>query len=118
KSSLAFAALGVLALLGGLMLVAVLDAAHQRVYAAVLLGLIGLSVWVYVSPRAYAWRYVVPGAGAALVFIVFPMVYTFIIGFTNYSSDNLLSFERATDVLIERGIASGASMEFKVFGAG
>jgi len=118
KSSLAFAALGVLALLGGLMLVAVLDAAHQRVYAAVLLGLIGLSVWVYVSPRTYAWRYVVPGAGAALVFIVFPMVYTFIIGFTNYSSDNLLSFERATDVLIQRGIASGASMEFKVFGAG
>jgi maltose/maltodextrin transport system permease protein len=36
------------------------------------------------------------------IFVVFPIIYTIQIGFTNYSSSNLLSFERATAYLLER----------------
>ena len=111
----ALAAVGALALLAGLALVVVLYTAHQQLYAAVLLAIIGAGVWIYVSPRLYAWRYVLPGAFAALVFIVLPMVYTLGISFTNYSSDNLLSFERATEVLLGKTESSGVSLEVKVF---
>ena len=42
-----------------------------------------------------AWRYLFPGVAAMLVFIAFPLLYTVGIGFTNYSSANLLSEDRA-----------------------
>jgi maltose/maltodextrin transport system permease protein len=109
------AAIGVAALLAGLALVVLLHGVHQQLYAAVLLAIIGGGIWIYVSPRLYAWRYVVPGAFAALVFIVLPMLYTLAISFSNYSSDNLLSFERATEVLLGKNVTSGVSLEVKVF---
>jgi maltose/maltodextrin transport system permease protein len=111
----ALAAVGALALLAGLALVVLLYSAHQQLYAAVLLAIVGAGVWIYLSPRLYAWRYVLPGAFAALVFIVLPMAYTLGISFTNYSSDNLLSFERATEVLLGKSESSGVSLEVKVF---
>jgi maltose/maltodextrin transport system permease protein len=37
-----------------------------------------------------------------VVFVVFPMLYTIQIGFTNYSSQNLLTFERSTAYLLEQ----------------
>ena len=111
----ALAAVGALALLAGLALVMVFYTAHQKLYAAGLLAVIGAGVWIYVSPRLYAWRYVLPGAFAALVFIVLPMAYTLGISFTNYSSDNLLSFERATEVLLGKSESSGVSLDMKVF---
>ena len=109
------AALGLLVLLAALALVMVLLGAHQQAYAAVLLAMIGVGVWIYLSPRLNAWRYVVPGALAALVFIVFPMLYTLGISFTNYSSRNLLTFERATEVLLARSENSGVSFEVKLY---
>jgi len=113
----ALAAMGMLALLAALALVVLLYGAHQRAAAAGLLALTGAAVWIYVSPRCYAWRYVLPGALAALVFIVMPMLYTLGISFTNYSSDNLLSFERATAVLLGRSESSGEGLDLKLFEA-
>ena len=110
----ALAVLGLLALLAALALVVLFYGAHQRLWALGMLALTGAAVWIYVSPRFYAWRYVLPGALAALVFIVMPMLYTLAISFTNYSSDNLLSFERATEVLLGRTEGSGASLEVAV----
>jgi maltose/maltodextrin transport system permease protein len=45
------------------------------------------------------WRYLSPAVFAALIFAVLPMLYTMSIGFTNYSSRNLLGFEDARDYL-------------------
>ena len=72
----ALAVLGALALLAGLALVVVMYAARQHVAAVLTLAVLGVAVLIYVSPRFYAWRYVVPGVLAALVFIVLPMAYT------------------------------------------
>ena len=114
----ALQALGILALLAALALAFALHAAHASGWALVVIALAALAAWVYVSPRFMAWRYIVPGALAAAVFIVFPMVYTLGISFTNYSGEHLLSFERATDVLLARGEGDGRSLAFTLEPAG
>jgi maltose/maltodextrin transport system permease protein len=109
---------GGLALLASLAVVVMLIAARLHLAAAGVMAVLGVAVLIYVSPRFYAWRYVVPGALAALVFIVVPMGYTVAIGFTNYSSDHLLPFERATDVLLSRTHNDGAGFDFRLVQAG
>jgi maltose/maltodextrin transport system permease protein len=47
-----------------------------------------------------AWRYLFPGVTAALVFVVFPMLCTIAISFTNTSSTNLLEHDRARGYLL------------------
>jgi maltose/maltodextrin transport system permease protein len=113
----ALVVLGALALLAGLALVVVMYAARQHLAAVLTLAVLGVAVLIYVSPRFYAWRYVVPGVLAALVFIVLPMAYTLAIGFTNYSSSHLLPLERATAVLLSRTHAGGAGMDFRLLAA-
>ena len=115
---LAVVVAGALALLAGLAFVLLLIAARQQLAAAATLVVLGAAVWIYLSPRLYAWRYVVPGALAALVFIVVPMVYTVAIAFTNYSSDHLLPFERATAVLLSRTHGDGAGLDFRLLQEG
>ena len=74
----------------------------QAVWAALVLGLGALSLYVYVSAHTLAWRYLFPGVMAMLVFVAFPLVYTIQIGFTNYSANNLLSESRARGYLLEQ----------------
>ncbi|HZJ62268.1 MAG TPA: hypothetical protein VFD36_01995, partial [Kofleriaceae bacterium] len=68
--------------------------------AAALAGGFGLAFFVYTVRFAYTARYLFPGLAGIALFIVLPLVYTVWIGFTNYSSRNLLTFERATEVLL------------------
>ncbi|NDV02452.1 maltose ABC transporter permease MalF [Pseudoroseicyclus tamaricis] len=73
-----------------------------------LLGALFLAVAVGVAvifslSRFYAARFIFPGVAAVLIFVAFPMAYTIWIGFTNYSSLNLLTYERAQDYLLARG---------------
>jgi maltose/maltodextrin transport system permease protein len=56
-----------------------------------------------------AWPYLFPGVAAALVFVVFPMLYTIGIGFTNYSSANLLEHERARAYLLDEAVQKPSS---------
>ena len=114
----AMAILGALALLGGLALVVMLHAARQHAAAAVALVVLAVAVAIYVSPRFYAWRYVLPSALAVLLFLAGPILYSFGISFTNYSSSNLLSFERATEVLLARTNASDVGLDFLLYPAG
>jgi len=109
---LALKALGALALLAALALAFALHAAHASGWALAVIALAALAGWIYLSPRFMAWRYIAPGGLAALLFIVFPMAYTLGISFTNYSGEHLLSFDRATDVLLARGEGDGRSMGF------
>lgn len=85
----------------GLYGVTLVYATGETLLAAVMLLTLACFIWVYTSPRTYAYRYLFPGIGAALIFVVFPMLYTVRIGFTNYSSKNLLTFKRATQYLLE-----------------
>lgn len=108
-------ALMILLGLAGLYFVTLVYATGETLLAGTMLVILAAFVWIYTSPRTYAYRYLFPGIGAALIFVVFPMLYTVRISFTNYSSRNLLSFERATRYLLEETYrAEGATYHFTV----
>lgn len=92
-----------------LYLVTVVYAAGETLLGATILVIAGLATWLYTSRRTYAYRYLYPAIGAALIFVVFPMVYTMMIGFTNYGSRNLLDLPRATQYLLDQTYAGDAS---------
>jgi len=94
-------ALMILLGLVGLYLVTLVYATGESLLACVMLVTLAAFIWIYTSSKTYAYRYLFPGIGAALIFVVFPMLYTVRIGFTNYSSKNLLTFQRATQYLVE-----------------
>lgn len=87
--------------LAGLYVTTLVYATGESLLAGVMLVTLASFVWIYTSHRTYAYRYLFPGIGAALIFVVFPMLYTIRLGFTNYSSKNLLTFDRATRYLLE-----------------
>jgi maltose/maltodextrin transport system permease protein len=76
--------------------------AGQPFYAVAALTLGISAVYVYTSATTLAWRYLFPGVVGMLVFVAFPLLYTVQIGFTNYSSANLLSQERARAYLLDQ----------------
>lgn len=86
-----------------------LYAQSQPLFGAVLLAIAcGFGV-IYGANRFYGARFIFPGIAAVLTFIALPIGYTVYLGFTNYSSFNLLSFERATEVLLSRAAADPAT---------
>lgn len=90
-----------LSLMLGLYLVFMLYTSGQTLLACIFLGVLTLAAYVFTSTRAYAYRYLFPGIAAVIVFVLLPLVYTVSIGFTNFSSKNLLPFERVTKYLVE-----------------
>jgi maltose/maltodextrin transport system permease protein len=96
-----------------LYLITIVYATGETLLAGVLLTIVVLALWIYSSSRTYAFRYLFPGIAAALIFVVFPMIYTISIGFTNYSSKNLLEFPRARDYFLDETYrADGATYAF------
>jgi maltose/maltodextrin transport system permease protein len=57
-----------------------------------------------------AWKYLFPSVVAMLLFVAFPLIYTMQIGFTNYSSNNLLSLERSRAYLLEQVVPDEGKM--------
>ena len=96
-----FPALMLLLGLAGLYVVTLVYATGETILAAVMLVTLAVFAWVFTSRKTYAYRYLFTAIAAALIFVVFPMLYTIRIGFTNYSSANLLTFDRATQYLLE-----------------
>ena len=85
-----------------LYLVTVIYATGEFLLAGTLLVIAALAAWLYTSQRTYPYRYLYPSIAAALLFVVFPVIYTVMLGFTNYSSKNLLEFPRATRYLLDQ----------------
>jgi maltose/maltodextrin transport system permease protein len=79
--------------------------------AAALAGGLGLGFFVYTARAAYTYRYLFPGLAGIGLFLVLPLIYTVWLGFTNYGSKNLLTFERATEVLLGE-VAQGDAVRY------
>ncbi|HYD81570.1 MAG TPA: maltose ABC transporter permease MalF [Paucimonas sp.] len=93
--------------------------AGQPLWALGVLALTALAFYVYLSKANFAYRYLFPGLAAMAVFVAFPLLYTAQIGFTNYSSNNLLSLERATAYLLDQTEADESrAMGFTLHAAG
>jgi len=100
-SPLQWAVTGVAAL-ALLWLVFSLWAAGQAMAAVGVLALGGTALYVYGTAQSVAWKYLFPGVAGMLVFVAFPLLYTVQIGFTNYSSSNLLEEERSRAYLLDQ----------------
>ncbi len=109
------AALALLALYA----VFLVHAAGQTLLALTLLVIGALALWTYTSARTHALRYLFPGVATAVVFVIFPMLYTIGIGFTNYSSRNLLDEGRARAYLLDEAVpAVGSARAFTLHAQG
>lgn len=70
-----------------------------------LLTLVALGVLlIFGLRRFYFARFIFPGIATMTLFVIFPILYTIYLGFTNYGSFNLLSFERAQEVILSETI--------------
>jgi maltose/maltodextrin transport system permease protein len=81
-----------------------LFAAGQPMVAVGVLALGGAAIYVYGTAQTVAWKYLFPGVAGMLVFVAFPLLYTVQIGFTNYSSNNLLEESRARGYLLDQSL--------------
>lgn len=96
-----------------------LFSAGQPLVAVGVLIFGGTALGIYGSAKSLAWRYLFPGVAGMLLFVAFPLLYTVQIGFTNYSSANLLEFERARDYLLSQSTADEAhAYDMSVHGDG
>ncbi len=102
RAILAIAALAVL------WMVFALFTAGQPLIAIGVMIFGGTALAIYGTAKSLAWRYLFPGVAGMLLFVAFPLLYTVQIGFTNYSSANLLEFERARTYLLSQTIADEA----------
>jgi maltose/maltodextrin transport system permease protein len=119
KTSPLQAAVAGLAALALLWFVLTLWTAGQPLVAVGLLALGGSALVVYGTARSVAWKYLFPGIAGMLVFVAFPLLYTVQIGFTNYSSSNLLEESRARAYLLEQTLADEAhARAFTLHGEG
>ena len=91
-----------------LWLVFTLYVAGQPLTALGLMAFGGAALYVYGTARTLAWKYLFPGVAGMLLFVAFPLLYTVQIAFTNYSSSNLLDFERARAYLLDQSTVDEA----------
>ncbi len=93
-----------LAALAALYVVALMYLAGQPVLGSAVLAICAIAAYVFSTKKTYAARYLFPGLVGIGVFVVLPLVYTIWIGFTNYSSSNILTLDRATEALLSKTI--------------
>ncbi|MDX1599598.1 MAG: maltose ABC transporter permease MalF, partial [Marinobacter sp.] len=91
-----------------LYLILALYAQQEFVFAMLFLVLTASAIFVFVHKKLYAHRYIFPAVAGMGLFVIFPLMYTVGIGFTNYSASNLLSFEQVQDNLLDRTYQSGS----------
>lgn len=96
-------------------LVTVMYAQGEYLFACLTLIVISFGVYVFSSKKVYALRYVYPGLMGMIIFIIFPLVATITIAFTNYGGSNQLSFERALNTLSQQRYFSGDRYNFRLF---
>lgn len=100
-------------LLGGLYVVFMMYATGQSWLALGVLLLVALAAYIYLVPKGYTYRYLFPGLLGMGLFVLFPLLYTVTIAYTNYSSSNLLSFERAEQYFLEETFQAEGAVPYK-----
>src|SRR5471032_3315833 len=107
---------GLFALFTGYLIV-LMYAQGEYLFAILTLVLSSVGLYIYANRRAYSWRYIYTGLAGMSLFVLFPLVCTIFIAFTNYSSTNQLTFERAQSVLMDRQFQADKAYAFALFPA-
>jgi len=98
-------------------LIVLMYAQGEYLFAILTLVLSSVGLYIYANRRAYSWRYIYPGLAGMSLFVLFPLVCTIFIAFTNYSSTNQLTFERAQSVLMDRQFQADKAYAFALYPA-
>jgi len=91
-------------------------AQNETIFALLTLVIVASGVVVFAREDTYSHRYIYPGVAAMVVFIIFPLMYTIGIAFTNYSGTNQLTFERVqTQFLAKTYDQPNSAYQFELF---
>ncbi|MDF9434194.1 maltose ABC transporter permease MalF [Chromohalobacter israelensis] len=91
----------------------------QWMFALLFLVLDAALAIVFTRRQLMSHRYVFPALAGMGVFVIFPLLYTIGISFSNYSSSNLLSEQRVREQLLaETYRVPGETFSFQLFAAG
>jgi maltose/maltodextrin transport system permease protein len=91
-------------------------AQNEIIFALLTLVLTASGVVIFARKDTYSHRYVYPGIAAISLFIIFPLLYTIGIAFTNYSGTNQLTFERVQSQFLEKSYEkSDSSYRFELY---
>ncbi len=91
------------------------DGYWQLALMVVIIGV--FNIIVFVNPDAEAWRWLSPGLSLFLLFVLFPLVSTIIIAFTNYGTTNSLTKPQVIEQFEQRRYLpeGGVSYEYTMF---
>ncbi|MDG4947852.1 maltose ABC transporter permease MalF [Actinobacillus equuli subsp. haemolyticus] len=89
----------------------------EILFALLVLVVVTAGIYIFSNRSTYHWRYVYPGVAAMGIFVLFPLICTVVIAFTNYSGSNQLSFEQAARNLQSQTYAAGERLDFKLIEA-
>ncbi len=99
-------------------LIANLAANGSWAVMTLLIVALALINWAYLNPRAQASRWLTPGLVLMVIFVLYPVLYTAYISFTNYQTGNLLDRGQAIARLENVDIASdeaGETLQMSVY---
>ncbi|WP_039055753.1 maltose ABC transporter permease MalF [Enterobacter sp. Bisph1] len=99
-------------------LIVMMYAQGEYLFAITTLILSSAGLYIFANRKAYALRYVYPGLAGMGLFVLFPLICTIAIAFTNYSSTNQLTQERAQQVLLDRSYQAGKAYTFGLYPQG
>lgn len=77
--------------------------------------------FIYLSKRTKASRWLIPGTVLLVIFQIYPVLYTAVTAFSNYSTGHSITRDEAIDALISQNtnlVEDGAQFSFKVIEAG
>ncbi len=98
----------IVAIIDAFVVIGAVRFAENESWAVLALLLISAALinWAYLNPRAQASRWLTPGLVFMAVFVVYPVIYTAYISFTNFQTGNLLSKDQAIERLEEVEVRS------------
>ena len=77
--------------------------------------IVGVGVYVFVNKKMYAQRYAFPSVAGMTAFIIFPLVYTLWISFTNYSGSHVMTVDSAMSFHLQKTYKSeGGDFAYKL----
>ena len=87
-------------------------AKNEILYGTFVLVFTATFGFVFLSEKAYVWRYVFPGLVGVFVFVIFPIMYTLGLTFTNKSNLHLLSFAQSKAYFLQQAYVAEGSHDY------
>lgn len=86
----------------------------EFLFAMLVFAVVISGIYVFSSSKRYQWRYLYSGLSAIGIFILFPLICTIVISFSNYSGKNQLSFEQVISNFDKQYFSKGKQYDFKL----